>query len=174
MNCSYNHDPEEFDDYTCVGSLQFGDGTDVITKINGTHQPGKSDSDVESLVLANQNSTFFPRGTENYFPNLISVNLEHNLISNITNSQLKPHKKLKNLYLSFNEITEIQSDLFDGLSTLEMVFFNHNKISHIGTGLPANVSYNFLANPCVNFLVFKNEDRKMLDTVLPNKCPPKI
>lgn len=168
INCQYSVRTY----YTCDGTILTGESDDIVTEILGEHRSGKSDTVVEQLLLKNQNLKFFPRNIENFFSNLKSINVAGNAITDISNRHLKPLELLERLNLHSNKITEIESNLFDGLN-LKSVSFNHNHIRHVGNDiqLPTTTILFFSSNPCVNMNAYVPTDVAKLQTLMRNQCP---
>lgn len=169
IDCQYL----DFQIYSCVGTIVLGETVDdIVTELSGEHVSGKSDNDVKLLQLRNQNLTFFPRNMENLFPNLVSINLASNLITNISNRDIKPHKHLHKIDLGSNQITVIESNFFDGLN-LRSVIFDRNNIKHVGHNiqLPTDAMLFFSNNPCVDTNAYSTWDVINLQSLLRNQCP---
>lgn len=63
------------DTYSCFATIKNDDGTTNILQLTGsnTHVIGKSNADVQMLVVWNQNASRIPSNLNQYFPNLIAI-----------------------------------------------------------------------------------------------------
>lgn len=94
-----------------------------------------------------------------------------NGIAVVTNGHLKPFRKsLQVLDLSYNEITELESNFFDGLNKLKYVNFRSNKVKHVGLNIQLPVRINFEDNPCIN-ISYRNFSVGELKVGLERQCP---
>jgi hypothetical protein len=48
--------------YTCVGNIIMTSDSPFITSVSGVHALGRTDADVQVVVIEGQNIRFFPRG----------------------------------------------------------------------------------------------------------------
>lgn len=154
----------------CSGiTITFKDSDDNV-EVVGVH--GYS-SNIERITLANQNLKFFPQQIEKFFSNLIEIDLQRNAITSVTNNHLRPHQKLKELYLQHNQIAVLESNIFDGMAYLRNVNFDYNNIKHVNydVKLPAYFVLSIKRNPCVDesFWDFEQID---LSSSLQDQCPP--
>lgn len=103
-----------------------------IERITGKHEPGKTNRDVEFLEIKHQNLQWFPKGIEQFFPNLKGIRANNNDIKVITKDDLKVFPKLQYFDFFNNELTMLDGDLFSMTPNLQYIDFNHNKIKKIG------------------------------------------
>lgn len=162
--------------YNCKGTIDMTDGIkDTVTSISGVHISGKSNTDVEGLELIAQGLEYFPRNIEVPFPNLKRIDVTSNTISSIVNNQLRPHKYLEDLNFTGNNVTNLESKLFDGLSKMMYASFSYNNVRHVGSDitLPSSAVY-FQKNPCIDMYGVSVVDIVLLKNALKEKCPPLI
>lgn len=83
--------------YSCNTILVTGGYSDNVTSVSGSHQNGKSHIDVLGLHMPSQNLQYFPRNVDEFFPNLIVLNLVNNNINSVSHDHLAPFPKLQYL-----------------------------------------------------------------------------
>jgi hypothetical protein len=131
-----------------------------LTGVFGTHEAGKSNSDVKVLNIAfNMNLTYFPRGIENFFPNLIALYISNTNITSIHGDELIPFPKLTNFQIAVNPYFErVPGNLFSNNKLLQVVSFYKNNIKHVGEGIMNGLSslrwIEFNRNYCINKLAY--------------------
>lgn len=140
-----------FDYYSCDGTVRAYESNSSVTEIFGMHMHGWNSSCVERFVLTNQNMTSFPTGFENFFPNLQDIILSFNSISHIENGHLSPYNNsFSILFMDHNQISYLESSLFNGLGNLVIVNFNHNNIKYVGYNIELPKRLNLKNNTCID------------------------
>ncbi|XP_039518011.1 uncharacterized protein LOC120472064 isoform X2 [Pimephales promelas] len=86
---------------------------------------------VNSLTMTNQGVTAIGPQTFNTFQNLKTLNLDHNLISQVSSDWFSHHYALETLRLSNNYITTLDHNSLEGLSNLLMLDLSQNQIHTI-------------------------------------------
>lgn len=88
------------------------------------------------------------------FPNLITLKLHNAKLDNICSFYLKGFDKLGYLFLDYNHIEELPSDLFKHTPNLQQISFASNKIKFIGEGILEPLknlkSFDLRYNPSIN------------------------
>ena len=139
--------------YQCQSTPIFS-GKDVLEDVQGTHLEGNGDADVKALAFNEQNVRKFPQGIENFFPNLIALRCANSGLIEISAEDLKPFSGLRVLWLPYNKLISIDSDLFKYTPRLQVINVAVNKIESVGTEAFAvldDLSYfSFFYNPCFN------------------------
>lgn len=171
INCEFKI---EYDEYECASMIRGNESDENEMELFGNHLGGRNGSDVKYFYLNNQNLTFFPRNIEKEFSGLKWINLSENLINCLTNAHLRPHRKLHYLYLDNNNITVIESNLFDGLPNLQSVYLNNNNIKHVNGDVkrPTKFYFSVLENPCIDRIYYRSNEITDLSSDLQYKCPP--
>ncbi len=188
--------------YDCTATILIETGDiEEVTTIYGTHETGKENEDVTSLTITSQNMGFFPKNIDEFFPNILSIELYNNSISSVSNAHLIqfPHlwyvglsrnrisvldsnllsglDSLKRVNLAVNEITSIESNLFAGLNTGTGIDLSNNTIRHVGHDLilPGNIEIVLRSNICVDaYFHTGRDDIEEIKFDLLIKCPPSI
>lgn len=179
LNCTYDLFPFHLVGaiYRCAGNISFdGDNSDKITKLDGTHQSGKRNADVQGLIIRSQDMEFFPVNIDEFFPNIIVLNFPLNSISHVSNAHLIPFPNLEFLALYSNKITSLDSNLFAGLNSLKFINFGQNNIKHVGHDfiLPNFAEIYFYSNTCIDKDATTAEQITFLRFSLMINCPPTI
>lgn len=161
--------------YTCTARVLF-DGNQNVTSVYGSHQSGKGNGNVQGLTLSSQDLPFVPTNIQSFFANVLALDLDTNVISSINNKHLKQFPNLQLFSIWKNRITSIDSNLFDGLTSLKFISFDSNDLRHIGhdINIPSNGDMRFAHNPCID--QWANTPGQILNLKLNllRYCPPKI
>lgn len=177
LNCTYTmqHFNPIGSIYTCDAGI-LSDGSEIVSAIYGNHQDGKTDADVHGFVLHSQGLAFIPLNVETFFPNIRALDVYNNFITNITNFHLKPFINLVHFAIIDNQITSLDTDVFDGLPFLNYVSFRNNSIRHVGHDviLPSLGQIHFDLNECIDQIALNATQIDNLKFDLLLKCPPKI
>lgn len=138
--------------YSCNGTVRANESSNSnATELFGMHKHGRNSTDLQRIVLTDQNLTSFPSDDFlNYFPYLRHIVLSFNSISHVTNDDLKIHKVLNVLLMDHNQISYLESNLFVGLDSLLIVNFDYNNIQHIGNDIKLPGRVHLKNNPCVD------------------------
>ncbi|XDV20166.1 hypothetical protein PO909_025534, partial [Leuciscus waleckii] len=86
---------------------------------------------VNSLTMAQQGVTAIGPQTFNKFQNLKTLNLDGNLLSQVSSDWFSHHSALETLRLSNNKITTLDHNSLEGLSNLLMLDLSQNQIHTI-------------------------------------------
>lgn len=76
----------------------------------------------------NRNIDFPPVGVSTKFPNLLGYDASLCSIKTIKRANFRNLNKLKQIYLNGNQIELINSDTFDGLTELELIYLSNFQI----------------------------------------------
>lgn len=163
--------------YLCSGKPSFdGQNSEKLTAVNGTHLPGKGNEDVQGLRVTNRGLTFIPVNVEEFFQNLLYLDLSLNYITYVSNNHLIPFPNLMRVNLNSNKIAQLESNLFNGLESIRYIDFIDNKIKHIGHDfiLPDSGEIYFNSNPCIDRGAITPDQIASLRHSLLVNCPPSI
>lgn len=143
--------------YSCYGPrLSNIEENEIITEVKGNHASGKSNADVKLLYIRNHtNLSYFPRGIENFFPNLIALGFESCNISSLNGDEVEPFSKLEWFVIDRNShLKRIPGNLFKNNPLLSSIWFSQNQISQVGENLLSSLTrlnfVSFLGNLCIN------------------------
>lgn len=161
--------------YTCDARVNF-DGNENVTTVSGNHQSGKGDNNVMGIRLVSLNLPFVPTNINNFFPNLIVLDLFTNIITSISKRHLMPFPSLQYLSLEKNRIDSLDGNLFSGMNSLRRIDFDNNYIRHVGHDLylPTGGSIYFYNNPCISQAATTPDQVASLKLNLLRNCPPTI
>lgn len=112
--------------YSCY-KLSVSNESETLSSVNGIHMNGKSNHDVGFLWLESAlEFTKFPRGIENFFPNLIALGVQLGYISSLIGDELLPFSNLTWFVLNHNTVERIPGNLFASTPKVRSVWFNNN------------------------------------------------
>lgn len=156
-NFGYPYDWENIGKvYTCtVKNFNVRIPHENVTKILGEHQQGKTHADVTKLNIQEQTCEFFPRGFEQFFPNLEGLRVAGSGLVSLTHWDLKVFPKLRNCDMFNNYLIILESDVFQYNPQLEYLYFGDNNLKRIGFDVFKPILSNlrkaiFQSNHCVN------------------------
>jgi len=120
LACSYSN--SDAHGYTCILIISNLNGFNSFTTINGIHEAGKSDKDVQSIIGSPMsNTTNIPSIICEKFKNIQSIDLTEVEIQIIDENSFKYCQNLSSLRLNGNKIKKID----------ENSFINNLKLSHL-------------------------------------------
>lgn len=74
------------------------------------------------------------------FANVEELNLDYNVIGNVTNDAFEPLVQLRTFYLAFNMLRNVTASAFSGLPALETLDLDKNFILTLGSGIFASLT----------------------------------
>ena len=162
------------DGYNCEIFSDFSQKNVTITSINGRHMKGKSNSNVDVLLMI-RNSKYLPTNMCKFFENvnlfeikqtdvrqiskpifagcgkLKTIQIKWTLVSSLPEDVFSDLVNLENLDLSENRIEVLPTQLFKNNQKLQAIKFNGNLLRIINVILPISVtSAAFRFNPCID------------------------
>lgn len=130
----------------------------MVTSVVGKHASGLTHSNVscfhiDGLKLNNSVVNFFPHGLSKYFPKLSEIHITNSGLQQLTKDDLKDFGfGLTTVNFGYNEITQINFDLFQQNLNIDQINLEYNKIETIGKGaldyLNNLYTLDFLGNQC--------------------------
>ncbi|KAL7012428.1 hypothetical protein ACKWTF_014846 [Chironomus riparius] len=150
-------------DYACtVTKIVASSPTDTtVTSVDGRQQKDKTTDDVKIFEARGKNLKRFPLELGAFLPNLEVIAIERGL-TEIHKEDLEQFPSLRKLYLSKNEIQDIESELFVNNPELELIFLGNNKIKSVAAevfdGLENLQHLGFERNKCFTAAVENNRD----------------
>lgn len=141
LDCEFKTAPwdvngEKQFNYTCtVDTAEINSRGIKIEVINGEHETGKTDQDVEFLVIHDANVKFFPHGIKLIFPNLKYLEINSCGLKEISSEDLKGFEELESLYLPNNNLIALPENLLKSMKNLREVNFAGNKIKRVNPKL---------------------------------------
>lgn len=146
-----------------------------VTQIIGDHLSDRSHDDVEGLDWDRKIAfSAFPRGLDQFFPNLKAIDLRNNKLTSISYDDLA---SLYNLgyFAAHGRIESLDGDLFNNSLKLERIYFNNNLIQSVGVNLLSNLNelaeVGFENNPCINIIARSPNQIELLKEQLITQCP---
>ncbi|XP_070508768.1 leucine-rich repeat-containing protein egg-6-like [Chironomus tepperi] len=107
----------------------------AVTSVTGSHQIGKSNSDVGGFTVDSKTINYFPRGLEFTFNNLKLIFIKNCNLKEVHQEDLKPFPKLVELHLHVNALEVLEEGLLDFNPQLEYISFFNNKLVHIESNI---------------------------------------
>ena len=105
-----------------------------VVGVSTNHLPGKTDRDVDVLVIKQLNETKLAQNIFKFFTHLKILVIFGGNLMEITSDDLKFHD-LKAIFIENTNLRVIDGNLFRHATRLEVVAFSWNKISNIGENL---------------------------------------
>lgn len=148
----------------------------TLTEVRGNHLSGRTNSDVEYLLIYNQNLNYVPDHIQAFFPNLRGVEWFNSNLLEVSASDLRQFPNILIFSAFVNKLITIESDLFEFTPHLQWISFYNNLIQHVGYDLLSNLTdlqtISFETNPCINEYAVGSPAIMELNQRLPLLCPP--
>ena len=131
IHCEFMISKElERHDYICVATgLNIDTKTHSISNFPKTkHINGKTNADVTSVHLHEQNVKNIPGGLQEIFPKMSTINIRNSSLTNISKGDFKDLKNMIVIVIYNSPIKEVPEDTFTGLSTLDRLELSACKI----------------------------------------------
>lgn len=139
----------------------------------------KTNHHVLGLLIVHQRELDqFPRGIEEYFPNLKGIDLEGCGLTSISSDDLMPFEELQQISLDENKIENLPHNLFENNPKLIRIDLEGNPILHVGPNifrpLPKLITVYMRHTKCTteNSMALGRDDLKALEWELLIECPP--
>jgi len=163
--------------YTCFATVTSVDNSTSFTSVIANHAQGQNNSDVTAFAVDfNDELTFFPRGIEQFFPNLRVIRWWVGNLTTIDSSTFQPFPDLELVDIGHNKLVSLDGNLFQHSPRLRVIWFNNNLLQNVGqgflTGLTNLTMANFGENPCINVWAGTPEEIEDFRIQLPIQCPP--
>lgn len=153
-------------DYTCNDpTISFINDSEFLTEVNGKHLNKMNNLDVKNLFISGPKElTFFPKGIQNFFPNLNSIKFTKTGIISLNGDEFQAFPDLNLLDFSQNsKLERIPGNSFEFNPLITYIYFNQCNLRFIGEGLFSglqNLLYlNVQDNFCVNDIGFYDMSR---------------
>lgn len=113
------------------------DKSDEVAGVSRNHLAGKSRNDVKMIQFQGSvKLSRVPRKIGKYFPNLEALRIPVASLPEVHKEDFKGLRKLRILYLGFNNLKTLDSDVFDYVPNLEYLVLDSNpQLSHVGYGI---------------------------------------
>ena len=144
----------------------------LVSHFKEIHQEGKTKRDVKAMTFIGKKVEQFPRGIQNFFPFLISLEINNCGLETISSRDLLGLENLRSLYLHGNQLKTLPDDLFQNMTKLEEIYFCFNEITTMSSKLfePLNKEIlnlaDFKGNPSIDYCFDSNDDNTSLEVLL--------
>lgn len=181
VNCQYGVHATNYGPltrpYQCKASDQPVTGHVIVESVQGGHQSGKNNDDVRVVNIQSIKCARIPSDFYKHFKNIEGIFAFSSEKTILFGEDLKPFYKLKYLDISFNRITHLPSDAFEGNPLMEWIDFSDNKLKLVGLNILdpiPNLHYaNFATNICINELGRDKTDiSRNIQRLLKRNCQP--
>lgn len=147
---------------------------DEITAVDGLHKAGKTNRDVQILIIENQVCHYLPSGMGVFFPKVYHLDVKNSGLKTITSDNLKTFPKLRHLYFRNNPIESLPEGLFQYNPQLEFITLDDNKIKQVGLNifdsLQKLISLSMERNVCVDGFALQEEPLRELIREISRNC----
>lgn len=116
--------------YSCQTELT-ADETSELKSVTGDHKPGMSNDNVTALFINDAKISRLPKKIEAFFPNLLSLEVMRSGLKKITRDDISVFKNLQRLSLHSNEMTTLDTDVFESNLDLSIIDVSGNKDTKI-------------------------------------------
>lgn len=149
---------------------------ETITDVTGPLSEGTSFADVKIIDIRGF-CNFMPAGFDKYFENIEGFSSYNTSMKTISSDDLKQFPKLRELWIYFNLLEVLPSNLFEHNPNIESIHFKVNKIKYIGpeffTYIPKLSVVNFATNECIDRNVDSDKSLVLLKREIKKKCSNK-
>jgi Leucine rich repeat len=154
-----------------IGDLQ------NVTDVSQNHLTGRSNEDVQGIVIENQALRFAPRNLNQFFPNLEAFDIYRSQIEVITKEDLENFSNLTQLNLPGNRIQSLAGNLLEGNPLLSAISFSENPIQHVDYKVFDHLedlnTLSFMSTSCTSMFHMNNRGGVLhLMFMLLVSCPP--
>ncbi|KAG5669322.1 hypothetical protein PVAND_017210 [Polypedilum vanderplanki] len=178
LECQFNVNLDS--EYECEvqDNEIFGNSLVTITDIDGEHLAGKTNRNVQKLIISNiPKVKFVPKEIGKFFKKLTTLEITNANLIKIKQIDLQQFLKLKKLILNDNEIEIIEEELFESTPKLEYIDLSNNKISLIDPSAFSNLKNLqnlYLVNNTCEFFIKnaenQNDLRDLIEEIENRKC----
>lgn len=123
--------------------------------LDGEHKATKCNEDVTRIYFVNVVKKF-PRELGKIFPHLDTLWISKSPLNEISRHDLDGLENLTHLYLGYNRLTSLPTDLFVNMKKLQRISFNNNKIEFLSSEILKPLMNN-------NLKYFGLEENKNID-----------
>lgn len=148
INCDFSLQPLKTADgsptrinlYTCiVKNLKVDVKDRIITDIIGVHLQGRSHTNIEQLIIENQEVKVMPQPIARFLPNLKIASITSSKLGGIEFGDLQGLLNLEQLFLGNNEIQVLLPNIFADNSRLTTISLRQNKLKGISVNMFASL-----------------------------------
>lgn len=157
-----------------VENLNITTQNQLVTSVNGQSAAEFQGQGVNGFFSIEQTINYMPKGLDKFFPNLELIQIYNSKLKSIVKSDLASFSTSKTLFLPFNEIETLSSNLLSNNLQLYSIDLNSNKLATIGEKtfetLAKLEQLNVSNNLCIDSHTMTKEDIPALLDELKQKC----
>lgn len=113
--------------YQCtINKLNITEPETTVDAAEGTHLSGLTNDDVKGIMITDTTCRFMPKGMEKVFVNIEAFQIYNSKLHSVTQQDLQPFPKLKEIHLSGNNLVALDSNLFRFNPELKHINFGYN------------------------------------------------
>ncbi|KAG4077687.1 hypothetical protein HA402_015730 [Bradysia odoriphaga] len=116
--------------YSCLATVHPSPAGRSVSNVSHNHLDDFGDADVLSLIF-NDNIAFTPFNIQDFFPNLVAIDINGKGTSELTRESLKGLQSLRHFSFSRNQLQVIETNLFIENPLIESIYFEGNPIRHV-------------------------------------------
>ena len=149
---------------------------ETITNVTGTLSEGTTFKDIKVVDMRGF-CNFIPDGFDKYFENLEGFSSYNTSMLTVSSADLKQFPKLREIWVYYNLLEYLPSNLFEYNPNIEFIHFQQNKIKYIDpeffTKIPKLIGAKFGGNECIDRNVSEVEYLILLKREIKKKCSSK-
>jgi Leucine-rich repeat (LRR) protein len=148
-------------------------GQKFIENISGDHLSGYNNSNVKALHIFGVKTFYMPLGLEQYFKDLIVIDIFRAGLKEVHKEDIKPFINLRFLSFAENSLTHLENDLFINNPKLEVIFLWKNQIKTVDSAFKNLINIrniDFTGNECFSGYVNDKNQIGNLITSIYSKC----
>jgi hypothetical protein len=119
--------------YTCQLTINNPAGSDDFTTIPGNHLPNRTNEDVQLVDAFSQNTLNIPSVICRQFPNLVDLYMTVSNIQIINESSFAGCRHLRSATLVYNAIQAVPANTFRNNPNLEFIYLSWNNLTRLET-----------------------------------------
>ncbi|CRK97257.1 CLUMA_CG010653, isoform A [Clunio marinus] len=152
----------------------------IIQTINGDHDDGSSDKDVEAINFEGTTVKYFPQGLNKIFPNLKAVEILNCGLKSITQRDLMGLENIQMLCCDDNKITSLPNNLFQNMNKLIKISFNSNDLQFMSSEVLRPIlknglkSVDFSGNRSIDAAYWESDNLAQFMDMIDEKCQQPI
>lgn len=160
--------------FTCITTLSEVSTTKVVTSIRGEPE-NKTLADVESISFNSCHGTIFiPQDMQNFFPNLIGIQMFHCGVLTLDGNELNQYENLQLFAIESTQLERIPGNFFAMTPQIKVIGFAENDLKYVGSKLLNSLNnltwVSFYNSGCINQTATSSTEIESLISHLTTNC----